>query len=203
MENKAYKIITQNLCIRCYDFNDAKLLKDSIDESIIHLSEFMPWAKFEPETISQKEDRIINWIDNFNENKDFIYGIFNRNNSKLFGGTGLHTRQGEGILEIGYWINVNEANKGYATEATKALMFVAFNIIGIEKLEIRCNSLNTNSIKIPTKLGFTNEYEFRVIEKDKAGNRFVHKVFTMFKEEYLNNQFDKIKIFDLNNNIIL
>ncbi len=50
----AYKIETERLIIRCYEPKDAQKLKLAIDESIEHLSPWMPWAKNEPETIEQK-----------------------------------------------------------------------------------------------------------------------------------------------------
>ena len=39
-----YRIETERLVLRCYDPEDAPLLKDAVDRSLDHLRPWMPWT---------------------------------------------------------------------------------------------------------------------------------------------------------------
>lgn len=119
--NPAYNVLTERTLIRCWHPSDAVLLKEAIDMSIEHLRPWMPWVQNEPEDIAAKVRRIRLWRAQFDLNHNYMYGIFNLDESKVLGGTGLHTRIGPDALEIGYWIRVNHANRGLGTEVAAAL----------------------------------------------------------------------------------
>ena len=72
----------------------------------------------------------------FDRDEDFIYGIFNRKESEVIGGTGLHTRQGSDAREVGYSIQQKYQGKGYATENAASLTKVAFLIDGVKRVQI-------------------------------------------------------------------
>jgi len=126
---KAYRIETERLVIRCYDPKDAILLKNAIDKSLDHLRPWMPWAHNEPESLEIKTARLRKYRGQFDLGIDYVFGIFNKEETILIGSTGLHTRPGEEAREIGYWIHQHHINKGYATEAAKALTIVGFEIV--------------------------------------------------------------------------
>jgi RimJ/RimL family protein N-acetyltransferase len=161
MLGPAYRILTRRLVIRCWNPADAPLLKASVDENIDHLLPWMPWAADEPKPLQQKVDLIRAWRAGFDLGKDFVYGIFNREESRVLGGTGLHTRLGPGAREIGYWIHRDYTNIGLATEVSAALTRVAFEIDGVRRVEIHCEPRNIRSAAIPRKLGFTCEATLR------------------------------------------
>ena len=50
----AYRVHTQRLVIRCWQPEDAPLLKASIDENLEHLRPQMPWAMNEPTDLQAK-----------------------------------------------------------------------------------------------------------------------------------------------------
>lgn len=159
--NPAYRIETERLVIRCYEPADVQMLAESVAESVEHLLPWMPWAHAEPEPIEEKVKRIRRFRGQFDLGLSFIYGIFNPENTKLLGGTGLHPRLGEHQLEIGYWIHKDYVNRGLVTESTRALVKVAFELLHIHRLEIHCDPGNLASAAIPRKLGFTHEGTLR------------------------------------------
>ena len=118
----AYRIITPRLVVRCWEPTDAPLMKAAIDSSVEHLLPWMPWASAEPEELQKKIDLLRHFRGQFDLGVDFVYGIFDRDETAVIGGTGLHTRVGEGAREIGYWIRLEEIGKGYATEAARAVL---------------------------------------------------------------------------------
>ena len=161
ISNPAYRIETDRLVVRCYNPSDAQLLADSVAENIDHLKPWMPWAHFEPTSMEERVNRLKRFRGMFDLGQDYIYGIFNPKETKLIGGTGLHTRLGESELEIGYWIHKDHINQGLVTESTAALIKVAFEIVHIHRIEIHCSPVNLASAAIPKKLGFSHEGTLR------------------------------------------
>jgi RimJ/RimL family protein N-acetyltransferase len=157
IKNPAYRIETERLVVRCYQPSDAEMLAEAVAESVEHLKPWMPWAHAEPEPFQVKVDRVQRFRGEFDLGEDFIYAIFNKDESRLIGGTGLHTRLGAEQLEIGYWIHKDFTGQGLITESTAALVKVAFEIVWIHRIEIHCDPENLASASIPRKLGFTHE----------------------------------------------
>src|SRR4051794_89051 len=124
----AYRIHTQRLVIRCWDPADAFMLQAAVHESLDHLLPWMPWASSEPEDIQVKIERLRTFRGKFDLNQGLIYGIFNEDQTRVLGGTGLHTRLESDAREIGYWIHKDFINQGLATEISAALTKVAFEV---------------------------------------------------------------------------
>lgn len=160
-QNPAFRIETKRLVLRCYHPSDAPLLADSVRESLEHLRPWLPWVAAEPEPLEAKTERLKRFRSLFELGQDFIYGIFDPGETRLLGGTGLHTRLGPEQLEIGYWIHQDYASQGLVTESTAALVKVAFELVRVHRLEIHCDPGNMASAAIPRKLGFVHEGTLR------------------------------------------
>jgi RimJ/RimL family protein N-acetyltransferase len=93
--------------------------------------------------------------------EDFVYGVFERDESEVVGGSGLHTRLGEGALEIGYWIRASRVRQGFARETAAALTKLAFAVCGVDRVEIRVDPANEASLGVPRALGFHEEATLR------------------------------------------
>jgi RimJ/RimL family protein N-acetyltransferase len=153
----AYRIETERLIIRCWEPKDASSLNAALRASWEHLSPWMPWAKGECPTVANTASLLRRWRGEFDLDQDYVYAIFNRDETLVLGSSGLHTRQGPGAREIGYWIHADHIGKGYATEVTKALTKVAFEIDRVRLVEIHCLTNNVRSAGVPRKLGYTHE----------------------------------------------
>ena len=151
----AYRIETPHLVIRCWEIEDAPLLKAAIDASLEHIRPWMPFVAYEPQPLQSKVDLIRTWHSRFDSNTDYVYGIFTPDELQAIGSSGLHTRLGPQAREIGYWIHTAFTHRGYATETTAALTKVAFELSGVERVEIHCDIHNVYSAAIPRRLGFT------------------------------------------------
>jgi len=182
-QGPAYRIETERLIIRCYRPGDAPLLQAAIEESTEHLRPWMPWASEEPKSLAQRVALIRRFRGQFDLDQDYIYGIFNRDETRLWGGTGLHTRRGEGVREIGYWIHADQVRRGLATESTAALIRVAFEVEQVARVEIRCDPENVASAAIPLKLAFTREGVLRH-ETEFLGKRRDTEVWGLLAADY-------------------
>jgi RimJ/RimL family protein N-acetyltransferase len=181
---KTYRIETERLLIRCFEPTDAPRLLESITESVDHLMPWIPWAKDEPEDLEAKIRKVRLFRGRFDLGLDYVFGIFDRSGEQLLGGTGLHTRLGGNAREIGYWINARQANKGYTTEAVRALIKVGFDIEKLDRLEIHCDPENHKSRRIPERLGFRHEATLKDRFVDALDRLRDKMIWTMFKEEY-------------------
>ena len=121
----------------------------------------MPWAHDEPRSLDERIGLLRGFRGRFDLGEDFVYGIFSRDEREAVGGSGLHTRAGEGALEIGYWIRATAVGRGYAREATAALARVAIRVCGVDRVEIRVDPANEASLRIPRALGFAEEATLR------------------------------------------
>jgi RimJ/RimL family protein N-acetyltransferase len=178
-------IRTERLVVRCWEPADAPQLQEAIASSLEHLRPWMPWAWDEPTPLREKVAILQSFHDAFREGRDYVYGIFSADELEVVGGTGLHTRVGDGAFEIGYWIRSSRTGQGFATEAVAALTAVALTVCGADRVEIHVDPANTASLRIPEKLGFAREAVLRR-RLPPVGGRGAPRdvaVFTLFADE--------------------
>lgn len=180
----AYRIHTPRLVLRCWQPADAPLLADAVTESLDHLRPWMPWAHAEPEPLEARVQRLRAFRAQFDTDQDYIYAIFTPDEREVVGATGLHPRAGEGTLEIGYWVSVRHVGQGYATEAAAALTRVAFEINGVERMEIRCAPANQASAAVPRKLGYTHEATLRANVREPDGSMRDTVLWSLLRRDY-------------------
>lgn len=180
----AYCVRTERTVIRCWNPSDAVLLKEAIDSSLGHLRPWMPWAEQEPTEVEAKVELLRSFRGRFDLGQDFTYGIFDPDEKRVLGGTGLHTRIGQGALEIGYWIRADCINRGLATEVAAALTRVAFDVNQVNRVEIHCDPSNVRSAAVPRKLGFTHEATLRQRVPGRGGELRDEMIWTLLRSEY-------------------
>jgi RimJ/RimL family protein N-acetyltransferase len=129
----------------------------------------------------------------FDLGQDFLYGVFDREETEVLGGTGLHRSVGPEAREIGYWIATAHTGKGLATEAVRALCRVGFELDALDRIEIHCDPENIKSAAIPARLGFVHEATLRRRHQD-GRPRPRTMVWTMLHEEYLASEIPKAPI---------
>ncbi|MDQ7839460.1 MAG: GNAT family protein [bacterium] len=180
----AYRIHTRRLVLRCWHPMDAPLLTAAIEANLEHLRPWMLWAQHEPTDLQTKIERLRRWRGEFDLGQDFVYGIFNREDTQVLGSSGLHTRVGPGAREIGYWIHKDYLNQGLATEAVAALTKVAFVIDKVARVEIHCDPNNVRSLAVPRKLGFCHEATLRRRTQTPDGRPRDTMIWTLLADEY-------------------
>jgi RimJ/RimL family protein N-acetyltransferase len=180
-----YRIETARLVLRCWEPEDAPLMKEAVDASIEHLLPWMPWARDEPQTLDEKMELARTFRGEFDLGTNFVYGVFEPDESRVVGGSGLHPRGGDGSLEIGYWIRSDSIGKGLATEVAAVLTRVGFEKFGLERVDVQVDPDNERSINIPRKLGFVEDGRLRrrLPPKTEGGPRRDSVLFTMLADE--------------------
>ena len=146
------RIETDRLVLRCWTAEDAPLLKEAVDVSLEHLRAWLPWSHAAPFSLEKTEEQLRGFRERFQSGEDFVYGVFSADEIRVLGGTGLHTRPGEGAFEIGYWVRADETNRGYATELARGLTEAGLALPGVERIEVHCDSENSFSRRVPERL---------------------------------------------------
>jgi RimJ/RimL family protein N-acetyltransferase len=159
------RIVTPRLVLRCWQLDDAALLKSAIDASLHHLQPWMSWARSEPSELAVIASRVAQMRDKFHEGPDWSYGVWDSTEREVLGGLGLHRRSQPDAVEIGYWLRGDMTGQGYATEAVGALTQAAFEDLGVQRVEIRCDPRNVRSAAVPRRLGYRHA---RTLENDSV-----------------------------------
>ncbi len=179
-----YRIRTERLSIRCWSPADAPALRRALDEADAHLRPWIPWMSQEPRSLEQTAQRLRRERAEFDRDETYRYGIFGHDGAQVLGSTGLFTRAGPGALETGYWLHPQHCGLGYASEVTMAMTRVAFEVAGVDRVEIVCDPENAASVRIPEKLGYTHEATLRRRGLDSEGRIRDLMVWTLFADAY-------------------
>jgi len=104
--------------------------------------------------------------------RDDGYGYFAvtlKRGGKLIGQAGLIKTEinGDEVTEIGYIFNNKYWGKGYAIEAARACVDLAFNQFGLERIYATIRPENTASVKVAERLGMRKTGQYIKVYQDK------------------------------------
>ena len=143
--------------VRCYRPDDAQAFYEAADESRAHLAPFEPWIneyKSVDDAVAHVHRCWARWI----ARQEFAAGVFDRTTGRFLGAAGIHGVDWERrVFEIGYWVRASEQGKGYITEAVQLLTRLAFRQFGAIRVQMRMDSRNLRSWRVPERLGFKLE----------------------------------------------
>jgi RimJ/RimL family protein N-acetyltransferase len=179
-----YRIETERLLMRCWSPADARALRTCLDDNDRHLRPWIPFMKDEPRSLEQTAEWLRSIRASFDLRQNYRYAVFDPDGEKLLGENMLLGRAGQGAFEIGYWTDRHAVGKGFATEATCALIRVAFDIEKADRLEIHCEPENAASAAIPLRLGFTHDATLPKRAPNSEGKVCDLMIWSLFAEDY-------------------
>lgn len=92
--------------------------------------------------------------------------------------------------EVGYVFHPDFGGKGYATEATRAMISFGFDTLALRRIHARCDARNTASWKLMERLGMRREAYFRQNEMFK-GEWSDELVYAILRDEWHKQTVDK------------
>lgn len=155
------------LVIRPYSHADAPALFEAVSTSRESLLPWLPWAKFEHQSLAQTTYAIESFIrasadplrPEHNAVLAYVFGIFDADDGELLGGTGFNrivpnTRD----AETGYWVRASRRREGVATRATAVNLSWGFTPqheggLGFRRIRIFAAADNVASCRVPLRLG--------------------------------------------------
>jgi ribosomal-protein-serine acetyltransferase len=147
--------VDENIELRHFTEADAEDIYSAVKANYDHLRPFLHWVVPEYSLAGVKEF-IALANKNSEEKTSEGIGIFYQ--GRLAGATGfVHFSWESKNTEIGYWIAKEFEGQGIITKSCRALINYAFDDLGMNRIEIRCATVNVRSRAVPERLGFTLE----------------------------------------------
>jgi len=152
-------------------------------ESLDELRPWMAWA-WRESTAAGEEESVRRARAAFVQRSDLMLLLFLKGTGTLVGSSGLHRADWDvPRFEIGYWCRTRFAGRGYVTEAVRGIASFAFDQLGANRVEIRCDRLNERSRRVAERLGFRLEGTLRNAEVGTDGSPRDVLVFSMLPKE--------------------
>lgn len=147
-------ILTDRLYLRLFEKNDAETVKELCNNiNIYKTTLYIPY----PYTINDALVWMENHKKNFDEDRMYEFAITDKESGDLLGAISLSNNKRFNNGEIAYWIGEKYWNRGYGTEAAKALVDFAFEEKKLHKVFARYFKSNPASGKIMKKIGMKQE----------------------------------------------
>ncbi|PWU07159.1 MAG: hypothetical protein C5B43_00765 [Verrucomicrobia bacterium] len=147
------RIKTERLLLRPFCLYDVKPYFALITDPNVLQGTDMP-HELEEGTI---REWIIGHSDFWQRRRELFLLATNLETREIVGSVSLFTYDRHNKADLGYWIAYKEWGKGYATEATRAVVKFAFRTMKLHRLEANHLVRNPSSGNVLTKIGFQYE----------------------------------------------
>jgi RimJ/RimL family protein N-acetyltransferase len=143
MRNKDIYLETERLIIRSFNQNDINDVFEYLSDKIVmeHIEPIMTY------------EQVISFINNFGIKNKLIFAIELKNGNRVIGHLIFHEYGNKNIYELGWIINRDFWNNGYAVEVSKEIINYGLNILKLKKIIGETVEENKRSIKIFEKIG--------------------------------------------------
>ncbi|WP_432353224.1 GNAT family N-acetyltransferase [Sporosarcina sp. A2] len=148
---------SERLIIRMPSLHDVSDVNNAILQTLPTLREWMSWAH-QPQNLADTERRMRQAIADFITKKELLLHMFEKQTGDFVGSSKLHAIDWTiPKFEIGYWLAKGYEGKGYMTEAVKRIAEFAFEELGAQRVDIRCDEHNKKSRTVAERAGFELE----------------------------------------------
>lgn len=123
-----------------------------------------------------------------------IYAIILKKKEKMIGTVEIHSYK-EFKGELGFVLHPKYWNKGYATEAAKAIIIYGFEVLGLKRLAYGHFLFNDASKRVCEKLEFTYEGILRNKYLQYNGDVIDEAIYSITGEEFFHHKISWVKDF--------
>lgn len=163
---------------------DGAAVWEAFEESREQISPWLPWVEktLAPEDCEAAARRgAAKW----QTREDLMVGVWEKHTGRYLGGSGLHRIDWDvPAFEIGYWLRTSAWGRGHISETVHVLCRFAFETLGANRVEIRCDGHNARSLAVPRRLGFVQESRLRNQCRDGSGELRDTLVFALTHDDY-------------------
>jgi RimJ/RimL family protein N-acetyltransferase len=115
--------------------------------------------------------------------EDVVFAITLREGGALVGAIGMRVKPRHERAELGYWVGVPYWGKGYATEASRAMLDHGFGALGLRRIYAHHFVSNAASGRVLLKIGMKLEGRLRQ-HMEKWGEWHDLDVYGVLREEW-------------------
>ncbi len=152
-----------------------------LDENRSFLRCWIPWVDSIQSVDDVRKD-INEQLIKFSQSAGLHETIFYRN--EIVGVVGYqYIDHINGTGYIGYWLGERFNGKGIMTLAVKDIIKIGFEMLSLQKIDIRCTSQNEKSCGVPERLGFKKEGIARSAQK-LHGTYVDQSVYGLLRDEF-------------------
>jgi len=146
------------LTVRCYRAGDGPRLHAAAVRNRAHLARYesgniLLTADTQERGESIARDLYARWL----RREAFFAGAFLRATGAFAGQVYLGPSARSGEFEIGYMADVDQEGRGYVSEAVEAMLGLAFDCLGAQRVYLRTDPTNTRSRNVARRCGFSQE----------------------------------------------
>ncbi len=178
------ELVGPRVLIRPLCPGDGPTVWEAVEESREQLVPWLPWVGktlCEDDCEAAARRGVARW----QTREDLMVSVWEKTTSRYLGGSGLHRIDWSvPAFEIGYWLRTSAWGQGYISETVRVLCRFAFETLGANRVEIRCDGRNGRSIAVPRRLGFMQEATLRNHCRDGAGELRDTLIFAMTPDDY-------------------
>ena len=178
------EIKSANLILRKYEAAFAALLYEAaIESSGGEFTRWMPWCH-ENYKIEESKNFVSSSIENWKNQTEYDFAIFDARNGKFAGGVSLNLLNRErGSANLGYWVRTSCQNRGIASAAARLLAKSGFEDLNLNRIEIAAATENYASRKAAEKSGATREGILRQL-LSIGGRQHDAAVFSFIRQDF-------------------
>jgi RimJ/RimL family protein N-acetyltransferase len=145
---------TERLILRPFTLADAPRVQELAgDKAVASTTLLIP----HPYEDGMAEEWIGGHQDKFEKNTETVFAITLKSEGLLIGAMSLHMNPHRENAELGYWIGKPYWNKGYATEAARAVLDYAFTTVRLHRVHASHLTRNPASGRVMRKIGMKHE----------------------------------------------
>ncbi|GGK59841.1 hypothetical protein GCM10011405_04970 [Rufibacter glacialis] len=136
-------------------------------------------------TVRDAQARIKVFISQHRAGDLYSFGIWRKEAGDYIGDITLRRlARGKPFSEVGYYLSAEAEGQGYVTEALKAMVHYAFDVLRMECVNLRCAQGNERSQRVAERCGFRllKTYTPTQAESEEAQPRPIH-VYQLKKED--------------------
>jgi RimJ/RimL family protein N-acetyltransferase len=152
------RLETERLVLRSFSMDDAADVQRLAGAAEVALTTLNVPHPYED---GLAEDWISQHRAQFEAGQGVNYAVTLKETGELVGAMGLVINERHNRAEMGYWIGVPYWNRGYGTEAARALVTYGFETLGLNRIHATHFTRNPASGRIMQKLGMHREGQMR------------------------------------------
>jgi RimJ/RimL family protein N-acetyltransferase len=172
---RPYRIVTPSVVLRPFEPADAPAVHQLIADNLDHLRPWVAWAADEPKPLDEKLREVRSWRAAFDLDLAWHWAMLAADDGALVGGVNAN-RVGDDAVDVGGWVGLTRARRGYNLDGAAAVTRVAFEVTGFTRVQAITDPCNERSNALMRKLGFTHEATTRHLEHGERKDEFVWSI---------------------------
>ncbi len=149
-------LYTERLCLRPYEPADADAFFGLLHADRLRFQSSFPDRLLAVRVPADAVASLLTFANDWATGRFYVFGIWHRATAAYVGDICLMPQQ-KGQAEIGYYLAAAAEGQGFAREALAAIIDFGFELVGSQRLLVRCYASNVRGQAVARAVGFQLE----------------------------------------------